>query len=564
MSQSRDSKDPLLSEIVWGLERDLFDDEVGQGLVRAWSAGAADKIVTNLIQNRVNRFRIRELLGDSIPFRKPRLNSGEIHLGTAIPGGDVRIPMQDFASGLLLVSQSGGGKTTFVHFLAFQLIVAGCNVWICDMYKAQIRSLQYALARQSSSIVILRPSDWRINPLQPSGVHPRTHLNTIVDLLARILGVPPRARMILNQGCQSLYDRFGIWESESKKEYPCLFDLYEWVRTKQGLNAAARDSILDRMASLLLSLTPQVAAYSRGWDYLDLAHHSIVFEMRGAAENIKQLLLEPAMFSVMQSRVEHGIPNAPLSLFTLLEDGQRFLNEDQAVSGSITPLTELAGVIRGAGLGLGILVQSVHSLSKSLIPNLSIKLFGRLGSDDDYRAMAGHLGMSQKQLSWVRKHLKTGMFAGQIATSDWREPFIFRAPNIQIPDRVNEKAVVESQKPLSSLPVIPAEKYANWRPRPIETVSQSRAKERSNSKTLNLTEAEVRFLKAILKHPGKPSSTYSKLAKLNGQRAVDARKVLVKKGLIREHRIATGKRGRTAIVLEPLKPARDLNEDREL
>lgn len=70
-----------------------------------------------------------------------------------------------------------------------------------------------------------------------------------------------------------------------------------------------------------------------------------------------------------------------------------------------------------------------------------------------------------------------------------------------------------------------------------------------------LTEMEIRFLKAVVGNPGKPSSTYAKLARVSGQRAVELRQRLVTGGFLREHSVATGNRGAPAVILEPLDPA---------
>lgn len=70
-----------------------------------------------------------------------------------------------------------------------------------------------------------------------------------------------------------------------------------------------------------------------------------------------------------------------------------------------------------------------------------------------------------------------------------------------------------------------------------------------------LTEAEERFLQAVTQHPGLPSGAYAKLARMNAKRALICRRRLVSLEYLREHAVATGKRGRNAIVLEPTEKA---------
>ena len=70
-----------------------------------------------------------------------------------------------------------------------------------------------------------------------------------------------------------------------------------------------------------------------------------------------------------------------------------------------------------------------------------------------------------------------------------------------------------------------------------------------------LSELELRYLKAVIASPGKPSSGYAKLARVSGQRALEIRRRMVAEGFLREHSVSTGHRGPPAVVLEPLAPA---------
>ncbi len=72
---------------------------------------------------------------------------------------------------------------------------------------------------------------------------------------------------------------------------------------------------------------------------------------------------------------------------------------------------------------------------------------------------------------------------------------------------------------------------------------------------LELTPEDRRLLAAVLASPGRNSSEYAKLAKMSGAAAVASRQRLVEAGYLREHHVATGRRGRQAIVLEPAEPA---------
>jgi hypothetical protein len=546
---AKNHKTSLLDDVVWGVQHDAFNGDLGQSLLRAWSVGAGDGHVAEMIQQSVRPLRIRELFGELSPFRKPRLTDGDLTLGLDTERQPIRIPKDWLTSGMLLISNTGGGKTNFISFVALQLALLRCRVWISEMYKTHMRHLRPLFRKSGEDLVILRACDWKVNLLQAGQCRPASYLAMIRDLLVRLLGLPPRAQSILHQACHELYRRFGIWEGNTKA-FPCLFDLYEFVRSTQGLNVAARDAILDRLGSLLLALTPRCAAYRSAWQATDLVQHSIVFELRGASELVKQVLLEPMLHSLLQLQIERGAIKNPLNLFVAFEDAQRFFGAHPAMPGSeILPMAELAGVVRSSGIGLGVLAQTAQGLAKSLLPNLATKLFGRLGTHEDFTLLGTDIGMTHSQVDWAKRKLSPGTFIGQASEGDWREPFVFNVPLLRINPTVAESDVIDSIKPLSMVPLVPADEFKDWDPYPVAAVAGTAPS------SPNLSETELRYIKAVLGDPGKPCSYYAKAARMGAKQAVAVRKRLVQAGYLREHQVSTGSRGRNAILLEPLEPA---------
>ncbi len=539
----------LFQDIVWGARHDAFDSPLGRSLIRAWSLGACDEPREKMIQNMVRPLQTREAFGELPPFRKPNLRNGELLLGNDLGGDEVYWFLEWLKAGVLLAGNTGSGKSTLLAYLVLQIAAQGCAVWISEMYKTQTRHLMPLFARVGAQLIVLRADNWKVNLLQAGGTNPRVHIAMAVDLLVRVLDLPPRARVILRQACHDLYRRFSIWEGRTDV-WPCLFDLYEWIYAAEGLNAAAREALLDRLGILLTALTPTCAAFRTAWNPVDLARYSIVFEMRGASEFVKQILLEPALFSLMQHEVEHGQVNSNLTLSMWFEDSQRFFDTShRTAGGEITPMDELAGVIRGTGKGLGIVVQTMQGLSKRLVPNLTTKIAGRLGGHDDYSRLGADMAMNRQQIEWAKKHLRPGTFICQFPESDFREPFPFTVPMMRVPSVVTDHDAANSVQLLDSLPTTPAPEYADWTPQHMVSVSSD------SSSGPRLSETELRFLKAVILNTGQPSSHYAKLARMSGKRAAEIRRKLIAAGFLREHTVSTGQRGRNAIVLEPLEPA---------
>ena len=113
---------------------------------------------------------------------------------------------------------------------------------------------------------------------------------------------------------------------------------------------------------------------------------------------------------------------------------------------------------------------------------------------------------------------------------------------------------------LLDLPVTAATQFANWN-RDVAAPESGEAEADPATVTARLSDAEMRYLRAVVENPGKPSSVYPKLAQMGSRRALKIRSRLRDLGYLREHQVATGGRGRNAIVIEPLEPGRALVTD---
>jgi hypothetical protein len=112
---------------------------------------------------------------------------------------------------------------------------------------------------------------------------------------------------------------------------------------------------------------------------------------------------------------------------------------------------------------------------------------------------------------------------------------------------VTEAEVLESQRPLAALPVIPDDEFWKWERHPAVELSPDPA-----AAGPALSSGEARLLQAVLGEPGHPAGHYTRKLGMNGKVARAARERLAQLGLLREHKVQLTTRGKPSIVLQPL------------
>ncbi len=122
---------------------------------------------------------------------------------------------------------------------------------------------------------------------------------------------------------------------------------------------------------------------------------------------------------------------------------------------------------------------------------------------------------------------------------------------------ITDSEADESIKSLRSGKMLPATEF-------LGSYSTGRTKAdlaNNDSYSSQITAAELRLLNAIVGNPMHPSSEYPRLARVSPNTFQKLRSIFIDKGFIREHKLQSGGRGRSTMLLEPLEPAKKIIDD---
>ncbi len=537
----------LDKKIIAGLPLGVFKDPLGQKLMQLYHKGILDPWAIGQINRRVDK-QLRKEAFRTIPFKQPQLHSGELTLGTDEKHHPIKSPVQYMNAGSLLVANTGSGKTTLVSYYATQIAHHVRGMWLVDLRKKEFRLLKAEFANRGIDLVIVRSRKFKINPLQvPPHVDPYEYASIIADVLVKVLNLPPRASVLLSSSIIKMYKEFNIFNGGQK--YPTLFHLFEAVRNNRNANSQARQAILDNLEAILLAFGTEMLGYYRGWPVHELARRHIAFELTGQPEAGKDLVLNYLVVAELISRLSQGISNRGMDLWMSIDEGQKlFSQKKESIGHGGNSITDLAGLVRGIGVGLFISVLTPDDLSNKIPAITSTKLMGRCGSRPEYNAAGQFMGLTKEQIFWCAHNMVPGMFVGQVSEGLWRYPFLFRVPKMKQLKVVTDHQTDESLKSLDSLDVEPVE-FSNWSA--VERIEVKGDAVHKTQKVVQRTDSEFRLLKAIIDNPMLSSSSYVKLARISPNTLKKLRPILIEKGFIAEHIMDSGNRGRSKRVWEP-------------
>ena len=518
-------------DIRWGIENSVFhraDPQVRTYLDAYLIGGVVDPAVISFLVGQVHR--AKEQLRRE-PFLPPRgLSSQQVIL---CPEQGIGVKRHDFLLAHSLYvggTRSGKSVTALGHEIQLWPHVEGLAIF--GMHKSDDRGRLVLLRRIGQQLVVLRGRETdRWNLLQPEG-DVNAHITFVTTALTEQLELPPHASTMLHPILHRLYKKFdneGVW--------PTLWDVWVEVRNDTAINAASRAILVQKLASLLESITPRVGAWRQCWRSADLSKHRVVFELSGLREDVKHLRTAHYILPIVSGRVQRGLRRGDGHVLVVLDDAQSLLAKKTR---ALDQFEELAGLILGLKVTLMITVQGLSHVAQSLLANVGNYFLQRPNHPDDWTLASKLLGMNKDQLEWARQRVSWGTGVARVFHGPERRPFVIHPHNITLP-KVSTRTCDESVKILDYLSCVFAEEFRDWDP--YDTVQVQAAPEH------NLTNTELKLLKTILAHPMTKWSELRGLTGMGNKAGATARKGLLDKALVTEVSVQISGTGRPSKVL---------------
>ena len=503
--------------------------EVRRALIAARIDPSLGERLYRLLESRIPE----KGLDPFMPFPRENEVAGDITLGRIVPGNvTLGLLDEELTMHTLIVGRTGAGKTNLVYHILQQLIPR-YPVLIFD-FKRDYRHL----IRMFPSLVVVSPRELRINPLRPpEGVEIDRWLEVVGEMFSEPFGLLTGSKNYMIATVSELWK----W----KRSIPTLADL-ELFMKRRGRHGRVTTEYHERILTRLVALNRvfgEALDCEKGFEE-KLLNTSVVIELDGIEEEMRSFVVQSIMLWLFHHMMASG-RRGKLRHITVLDEAASVFNRAREFryAAGLPMMTTIVSQVREFGEGLIVCAQEPTKLSRSIIANSYTKIVLSLGSRLDAQDMAMSMGLEREQQEAMHD-LRTGEAIVRLA-SRWTTPLKISIPFVGISKDVSQEELRERNRG----------NLAELHQGVVAGSDRPRA-------TGDLTEDELKVLEDAARHPFRIMIERARELELSGGALKLAREGLVRKGLVKEVVITTGKRGGQPKLLEVTEKGWKLLEER--
>jgi hypothetical protein len=478
---------------------------------------------------------------------------GDITIGNLdSDSGALMIPIQYFTEHAVVTGTTGMGKSWFVKSILLSLIEHGAHVWLPDT-EDEYKDLALFLPPEKLWIFDISRGEFKRNCLQPLPGE------SIEDVIARNKDV--WREMFLRDGSINMFSEImhDLYRNHVDG-FPTLVDFFECLpRYRYKLDSRRgqyMESLLNRTTNIVQSMSHTYDVIE-GYDLGELMNRNIVFRLPGVSADIQEFFINELLAAVADYRLR--CPDAGL-LIVVLDEAHRFFSPGKRLRMDLAEpiIYDLMRTFRKRNAGVIISTQVPSELPASASANLGLRIVLRTIDGNCIKAVGDSMALDREQREYLPQLPERRAI---VHYKGYPDPFMVEIPQLDFKRRISEAEIRQRMAP-----VFESLRWKARADRPTQArvlnaqcdmpvMDSNDAKPASNNMTIStnsrwMTKQLMDYLIEIANFPFEPATKRDERLGLSGYKGDRHRTELEKRGMIRMHKINTGKRGGLITLLE--------------
>ena len=343
---------------------------------------------------------------------------GEFSLGTINyanrPLYPVGLDRENFIKHIGILAMTGSGKTNVAQNMLLGLLDKDIPFLVIDWKRSywQIKSINNPKVNKISVLSVGRESDtpFHWNPLRaPPGVHPRTWISIIAEVLEKTHISGPGVADIFIDLFDELYEKYGFYSGQHEERYPNFHDAKEMLDRTQfrGRRMLWRDSCLRILKTFTFGPAARSFNAREPLKLEELLNKPVILELDfELPKPLRTFLSEIFLRFIHLCRLRQGETDQ-LRHVTFLEEVHNLFPRTHMENQATNSLESLFREIRGFGEGLVYITQHPSLTPVYLTGNSNTLIILGLQNENDIIAAKRALFLQQGEEVYLDR-LKVG------------------------------------------------------------------------------------------------------------------------------------------------------------
>ena len=481
------------------------------------------------VERRLNRaiVKTRKFKHTVLAVPDSETAKGEIVLGKVMWGDwvlyDFGISLRELNKHLLIVGQTGGGKTTLINNIIAQLVALGIPFVVFDRAKRESRHL----AKRFPEILVINWKDLRVNPLLPPPDITFDEWKLQLELIfGHVEGTWSGSTQYLLQFLDEVHRELG--------DASTLKHVYDRVMAAMSEPNRKMQEYWGVIQTRLYGLVTKVGRVFNSGETIDLAKllkMQVVLELDDL-EKDGDFIVAWFMMWFFAYQKAHNLRDK-LLLVMIVDEAQSVFSAADSESMTVkefskeSPLDRVAAKTRALGGGVIAATQMPTKISHALKANTHVKLAGNLGDGTDIQDIAASMGLDEDEAKALTR----------LGWGEWM---------VKMPERFAKPFLIKSEElvPLvrdvtdEQLHAMMGERIRNLM---VRRHPKEEAREMAETNPTSISADGMTLLRQVNECPFDAVRTRMKKLGFSGRRIKDSAEELRALGLIRPVKASVGK-----------------------